>query len=170
MGPVRCVVASPIGPLTVIAEGDELVGLRFADGHGRRWFSAGDTIPVDDAHPVLVRARRQLAEYFDRTRHDFDLPLLIRGDEFRRRVWAQLQEIPYGSTVSYAEVAERLGDRRLAQPVGQAVGANPLAVLIPCHRVVGSDGSLTGFGGGLERKRFLLELEEPADIAAARLF
>ena len=167
---VRCEVASPIDPVTLIAEGNALVGVRFADGTGRRWFRGDHELRVDDAHPVLVRARQQLTEYFAGARHEFDLPLETSGDEFRRRVWAELENIPYGATVSYGGVAARLGDRRLAQSVGQAVGANPLAIVIPCHRVVGSDGSLTGFGGGLDRKRFLLELEEPADIAAARLF
>ncbi|HET9648134.1 MAG TPA: methylated-DNA--[protein]-cysteine S-methyltransferase [Microlunatus sp.] len=167
---VRCEVTSPIDPLTLIAEGDVLVGVRFADGGGRRWFSGDRELAVDDAHPVLVRARRQLREYFAGERQAFDLPLQPQGDEFRMRVWSQLCTIPYGSTVSYGDVAAALGDRRLAQAVGQAVGANPLPVVIPCHRVVGSDGSLTGFGGGLARKRFLLELEEPAELAAARLF
>jgi methylated-DNA-[protein]-cysteine S-methyltransferase len=167
---VRCEVASPIDPLMLIAEGDALVGVRFAGGSGRRWFRGDLEIEIDDAHPVLVRARHQLAEYFAGAREEFDLPLQPMGDEFRRRVWAELRHIPYGDTVSYGDVAARLGDRRLAQPVGQAVGANPLPIVIPCHRVVGSDGSLTGFGGGLDRKRFLLELEEPADVAAARLF
>jgi methylated-DNA-[protein]-cysteine S-methyltransferase len=167
---VRCEVASPIEELTLIATGDALSGVRFAGGRGRRWFRGDLELAVDDAHPVLVRARRQLAEYFAGTRKEFDLPLLVEGDAFRRRVWSELRTIPYGTTVSYGEVAARLGDPKLAQPVGQAVGANPLPIVIPCHRVVGSDGSLIGFGGGLERKRFLLELEEPADIAAARLF
>jgi methylated-DNA-[protein]-cysteine S-methyltransferase len=170
MDRVRCEVASPIDPLTLIAEGDALSGVRFADGGGRRWFRGDQEIPIDDAHPVLVRARQQLREYFDGVRQQFDLPLKINGDNFRRRVWAELQSIPYGTTVSYGDVAARLGDRRLAQSVGQAVGANPLPIVIACHRVVGSDGTLTGFGGGLDRKRFLLELEEPAEIAAARLF
>ncbi len=167
---VRCQIASPIDELTLIAEGDALVGVRFADGSGRRWFRNDHEIAVDDAHPVLVRARRQLNEYFAGTRTDFDLPLRFGSDEFRERVWAELSTIPYGRTVSYGDVAGALGDRRLAQSVGQAVGSNPLPIVIPCHRVVGSDGSLTGFGGGLDRKRFLLELEEPADVAAARLF
>ena len=167
---VRCEVASPIDPLTLIAEGDVLVGVRFADGGGRRWFRGDKEIGVDDANPVLIRARQQLTEYFAGMRQQFDLPLKIEGDDFRRRVWAELQSIPYGTTVSYGDVAAWLGDRRLAQSVGQAVGANPLPIVIPCHRVVGADGTLTGFGDSLDRKRFLLELEEPAEIAAARLF
>jgi methylated-DNA-[protein]-cysteine S-methyltransferase len=171
MDRVRIEVETPIDPLTLIAAGGALVGVRFASGRGRRWFRGEEEIPVDDAHPVLVRARQQLTEYFSGARRGFDLPLLLAdGDDFRRAVWAELRNIPYGSTVSYADVAARIGDRRLAQSVGQAVGANPLPIVIPCHRVVGSDGSLTGFGGGLDRKRFLLELEEPADLVAARLF
>jgi methylated-DNA-[protein]-cysteine S-methyltransferase len=94
----------------------------------------------------------------------------VRGDEFQRRVWSILEDIPYGATSTYGEIAEQLGDRALAQRVGKAVGQNPLSVVIPCHRVVGKNGSLTGYAGGLKRKQFLLELEEPAEVRTERLF
>lgn len=98
------------------------------------------------------------------------MPTRTGGDEFFEQVWALLCEIPYGQTTTYGALAERLGDRRLAQRVGQAVGRNPISILIPCHRVLGADGSLTGYAGGLDRKRFLLELEEPVEASASRLF
>ena len=100
----------------------------------------------------------QLDEYFAGSRTEFDLPLKMAGSEFQRRVWRALQDIPYGETTSYGEIARRIGD---ADPraVGQANGRNPISVIVPCHRVIGADGSLTGYGGGLERKRILLELE-----------
>jgi methylated-DNA-[protein]-cysteine S-methyltransferase len=100
----------------------------------------------------------------------FDLPLAVDGDEFQRRVWAMLDEIPFGETTTYGELAERLGDKALAQRVGQAVGHNPLSIVVPCHRVVGKDGKLTGYAGGLKRKQFLLDLEEPAAVKSERLF
>ena len=168
---VRCRVASPIDELTLIAEGDALVGVRFASGSGRRWFRNDDEIRIDDAHPVLSPGAPAVGGVLRRASGPSSScrsasPATSSGE----RVWTELRTIPYGETVSYGDVAAALGDRRLAQSVGQAVGANPLAIVIPCHRVVGSDGSLTGFGGGLDRKRFLLELEEPADLAAVRLF
>jgi methylated-DNA-[protein]-cysteine S-methyltransferase len=109
---------------------------------------------------VLADATRQLEEYFDGDRVVFDLPLELHGTEFQRRCWVALASIPYGQTVSYGEQARRLGfDRTRARAVGAANGQNPLPIVLPCHRVIGADGSLTGFGGGLHVKRFLLEHE-----------
>ena len=101
---------------------------------------------------------------------DSDTSIATAGDEFSERVWALLKEIPYGETTTYGALAAALGNPRLAQRVGQCVGHNPISVIIPCHRVVGADGSLTGYAGGLDRKRRLLDLEEPPEVAAARLF
>jgi methylated-DNA-[protein]-cysteine S-methyltransferase len=112
-----------------------------------------------DAAP-LAAAARQLTEYFAGQRTEFDLPLEMAGTDFQRRVWAALREIPYGETVSYGELARGLGQASASRAVGLANGKNPFAVVVPCHRVVGSDGSLTGYGGGLDRKRFLLALEQ----------
>jgi methylated-DNA-[protein]-cysteine S-methyltransferase len=147
---------SPIGPLTAIRDDGPLVGLLFdlpdrpvdPDLLGRR-DEAGFADVVD-----------QLEEYFAGERRTFDLELRATGDPFRRAVWDQMSLIPYGETRSYGAVARALGDRSLAQAVGVACGRNPLPLVVPCHRVVGADGSLVGFGGGLDRKRFLLDLEQ----------
>jgi len=103
--------------------------------------------------------KRQLEEYFAGERTIFDIPLAPEGAPFEREVWRALEEIPYGETVSYGEIARRVGQPTAARAVGTANGRNPIAVIVPCHRVIGADGSLTGYGGGLERKRLLLELE-----------
>ena len=108
---------------------------------------------------MLARARQQLSEYLARTRTSFDLPLAPSGTAFQRRVWDALRAIPYGTTTSYGELARRLGDASATRAVGAANGKNPIPIIVPCHRVVGSRGELTGFGGGLDRKRWLLEHE-----------
>ena len=145
------VLASPIGPLTAVRDGDVLACLFMGptddDGLG----------PRDDAAFADVRA--QLAEYFAGTRTTFDLALRASGNPLQLAVWELIAAIPYGTTRSYGDLARDLGDRTLAQAVGTACGRNPLPVVVPCHRVVGADGSLVGFGGGLDRKRFLLDLE-----------
>jgi methylated-DNA-[protein]-cysteine S-methyltransferase len=126
---------------------------------------------VDVADDLLFsETRRQLDEYLGGSRTTIDLPTSTDGDAWQETVWALLGEIPYGRTTTYGDLAERLGDASLAQAVGQAVGRNPLCVIVPCHRVVGSDGSLTGYAGGVRRKRFLLELEEPAEVKSGKLF
>lgn len=111
--------------------------------------------------------RGQLSEYFAGERTGFDVELSMRGTAFQRRVWCALQEIPYAETISYGELARRLGVPSAARAVGLANGCNPVSVIVPCHRVIGADGTLTGYGGGIERKRLLLELE--ADTLAPRL-
>lgn len=121
-------------------------------------------------HGVFREAARQLEEYFAGERTGFDLPLAPVGDAFQLKVWMLLRDIPYGQTRSYGRLAEQLGDRNLARAVGAANGRNPLSVVVPCHRVVGADGNLVGYAGGLDRKRFLLGLEEPAAARAAKLF
>jgi methylated-DNA-[protein]-cysteine S-methyltransferase len=114
---------------------------------------------VDRGTPLLARARQQLEEYFARTRMTFDLPLEPTGSVFQRRVWDALRAIPYGTTVSYSDIARRLGGVRATRAVGAANGQNPIPIIVPCHRVVGAHGELTGFGGGIDRKRWLLEHE-----------
>ncbi|MET9529926.1 MULTISPECIES: methylated-DNA--[protein]-cysteine S-methyltransferase [unclassified Streptomyces] len=160
------VIDSPVGGLTVVAEDGALTGLYF-DGHRRR--PADDTFGerTDEGFDTV---RRQLREYFDGERQDFDLPLAPQGNDFQRRVWDLLTTIPYGETCSYGDLARRLGEPALAQAVGAANALNPVSVVIPCHRVVATDGSLRGYAGGLDRKRFLLGLEEPAAERADRLF
>ena len=152
------VVPSPIGPLTVVREGGELVRLAMSPpAHldpdelgGRSDEGFGDVV-------------RQLREYFAGERTTFDLPLRPHGSAFELAVWDQLTRIPYGETRSYGYVAKAVGEPGGAQAVGAANGRNPLAVVVPCHRVIGADGALVGFGGGLPRKRFLLDLEQRAD-------
>lgn len=144
---------SPVGELTVTSDGEALTGL-YMDGHGRAFPGHAE---VED--PVLAAARRQLEEYFEGSRREFDLPLHPRGTPFQREVWEALGAIGYGETLSYGELAARLGRPGAARAVGLANGRNPISIVVPCHRVIGADGALTGYGGGIERKRFLLDLE-----------
>jgi methylated-DNA-[protein]-cysteine S-methyltransferase len=164
------VVDTLLGKITLVASGGSVVGLYFA----HHWYlpardTLGAEVPVaDDA--LLSLAAGQLDEYLAGERTSFDLPTATSGDPFQERVWRLLRDIPRGETVTYGELAVQLGDKALAQSVGQAVGRNPLSVIVPCHRVVGADGRLTGYAGGLKRKQFLLDLEEPALAKAGRLF
>ncbi|MFC6080245.1 methylated-DNA--[protein]-cysteine S-methyltransferase [Sphaerisporangium aureirubrum] len=160
------VIESPVGGLIAVAEDGALTGLYFE--RRRRGPRPGDLGTRDETG--FAEPRRQLAEYFAGERTGFELPLAPRGDEFQHQVWRLLAEIPFGETRSYGELARRLGDVALAREVGAACGRNPLPVVVPCHRVVGADGRLTGYAGGLDRKRYLLELEEPARKKEARLF
>ena len=163
-------ITTDLGELTLVAEGAELVGVYFPH-HWTRPSQAGFGPAVDvEADPVLLQARRELEDYLAGRRTSFDVPTRAAGDDFQRQVWALLTQIPYGETTTYGALAQELGNPALAQQVGQAVGHNPLSIIVPCHRVVGADGSLTGYAGGLPRKAFLLELEEPAEVTAARLF
>ena len=143
-------LAAPFCRIGLVAEGPALTAL---------FFLSGKTPAETEASPLLRRAARQMEEYFAGRRQRFDLPLNPAGTNFQRRVWAALQEIPFGQTASYGQVAEMAGSPGAARAVGQACGRNPLAILIPCHRVVGHNGSLTGFGSGLGLKTRLLRLE-----------
>jgi methylated-DNA-[protein]-cysteine S-methyltransferase len=118
------------------------------------------TLARGDPDPVLAAAVSQLRDYFAGTLTGFDLPLALEGTDFQRTVWAALQAIPYGARISYGELARRIGLPSASRAVGLANGRNPVSIVVPCHRVVGADGRLTGYGGGLDRKRFLLELEQ----------
>lgn len=166
----HAVVDTVLGDLTVVAADDAIVGLYFAHHWTKPSLdSFGPEVDAgDDA--LLDTARTQLAEYLRGERTSFDLPTAASGDPFSRRVWAMLDEIPFGETTTYGDLAERLGDKSLAWSVGQAVGHNPLSIVLPCHRVVGKRGDLTGYAGGLKRKQFLLDLEEPALLKAGKLF
>lgn len=152
------VTASPIGDLRVIANGEAVLAIEFSPFRG-----LADGRPIgerEDDHPLLRRAVEQLTAYFARELRTFDLPLAPRGSEFQTRVWQELARIPYGETTSYGEIAHRLGHTNAAsRAVGLANGKNPIPVVIPCHRVIGANGSLTGYAGGLERKQTLLDLE-----------
>src|SRR4051812_44395401 len=141
-------IDSPIGPLTLRATARGLSALRFGAVPG----GGGDAT-------VLAAARRQLDEYFAGARSGFDLPVDLAGTDFQLAVWARLREIPYGATVSYGALAARVGRADVVRAVAAAVGRTPVPIVVPCHRVIGADGSLTGYGGGLPRKRALLDLE-----------
>ena len=149
-------IDSPIGELLLTSTaGDELSRLHMLGSP--RPFKVPADWRRDDG--ICESAIEQLREYFAGERHEFTLPLAPQGNAFELRVWDALCEIPYGETVSYGEIARRIGSPTAARAVGLANGRNPIAVIVPCHRVIGADGSLTGYGGGLERKRFLLDLE-----------
>ena len=152
------VCASPLGDTLLVANADALAGLHFVD---QKYLpeKTGEWVR-NDFLPVLIDARRQLAEYFAGERRAFDLPLAPAGTEFQQAVWMKLREIPYGTTTSYGVIAQRLGQPTASRAVGAANGRNPLGIIVPCHRVVGSAGSLTGSAGGLERKQALLALEQ----------
>lgn len=164
------VVDTLLGQVTLVASGESVAGLYFR----HHWYrpaqdSLGAVVPVaDDA--LLSLAAGQLGDYLAGERAHFDLPIATNGDPFQERVWGRLRDIPRGERVTYGALAAELGDGALAQSVGQAVGRNPLCVIVPCHRVVGADGRLTGYAGGLKRKQFLLGLEEPVQVKAGRLF
>jgi methylated-DNA-[protein]-cysteine S-methyltransferase len=148
-------VDSPIGVLTLAADEDGLCGIEFPPPR------ASMLVETARAHRngVLLETREQLAEYFAGTRRAFDLPLAPHGTEFQRAVWAMLPRIPYGETRTYGDIARRIGRPDAVRAVGAANGRNPIPIVLPCHRVIGADGSLTGFGGGLPTKAFLLRLE-----------
>jgi methylated-DNA-[protein]-cysteine S-methyltransferase len=154
------VMDSPIGDLRLVERDGAITQIEFSpfrDGDGR---PRGDR---DDAHPVLVETARQLAAYFAGDLKDFDLPLAPVGSDFQQRVWKELQLIDYGETASYGQIALKLGMTNAAsRAVGLANGRNPIPIVIPCHRVIGANGTLTGYAGGLPRKQQLLEIEQDA--------
>lgn len=153
---------SPVEPLLLAANDD---GLYLIEFHSPRHPMARLEKWREGENAILDMARAQLQEYFSGTRQRFDLPLAPQGTPFQQQVWRTLATIPYGQTISYAQLAQRVGKPTAMRAVGAANGRNPLPIVLPCHRVIGADGSLTGFGGGLPTKRFLLELEgslEPA--------
>jgi methylated-DNA-[protein]-cysteine S-methyltransferase len=146
---------SPIGDLLLVGDGEALWRLDMQQGRrptviDPRW---------ERRDQAFADVRRQLTEYFDGRRRSFDVPLALEGNSFELRVWDALREIPYGESVSYGEIARRIGQPDAPRAVGLANGRNPIAVIVPCHRVIGANGTLVGYGGGLERKRLLLDLE-----------
>jgi methylated-DNA-[protein]-cysteine S-methyltransferase len=147
---------SPIGRLLLTSDGTALTGLYMEPS---RKAQCTDGWAEDATVAPLSAAVRQLTEYFAGTRREFDLPLRFQGTTFQTRVWRELTEIPYGQTWSYGQLAHRIDQPSASRAVGLANGRNPISILVPCHRVIGADGSLTGYGGGLERKRWLLAHE-----------
>ncbi|OGT39788.1 MAG: hypothetical protein A3F12_04495 [Gammaproteobacteria bacterium RIFCSPHIGHO2_12_FULL_38_14] len=158
---------SPVGILTIISS---VKGL-----HAVLWENDRNSPQIENVinnlcqsknEPTIQKTKKQLTEYFQSKRTIFDLPLVLEGTDFQLQVWKQLLKIPYSMTISYAEQAEKMGDKNKARAVGTANGLNPISIIIPCHRVIGSNGHLTGFGGGLERKAFLLQLEKKSNRGA----
>jgi methylated-DNA-[protein]-cysteine S-methyltransferase len=148
---------TPLGSLFATAAGSSLTGIHFEGGRhapaiAREWTEDPDSSP-------LRECAQQLRDYFEGKRQRFDLPLMPQGTPFQKRVWEEIARIPYGSTLTYAELAARAGAPGAARAAGAATGRNPLSIVVPCHRVVGTDGTLTGYAGGLERKTMLLEIE-----------
>jgi methylated-DNA-[protein]-cysteine S-methyltransferase len=158
-------IDSPIGPLALAGRGRVLTNLRMLDQTYEP--DRSDWVSDDRAFPDAVD---QLEDYFTGKRIDFDLELNLAGSEFQRRVWQALLTIPYGETRSYGEIAEQIGASGAARAVGLANGHNPIAIIVPCHRVIGANGSLTGYGGGLDRKRSLLEMEKTVKSGNLMLF
>jgi methylated-DNA-[protein]-cysteine S-methyltransferase len=148
--------ASPVGTLLLAATGRGISGLYFPE---HRHFAGTQGWVRDDAHPLLLRLRAQLEQYFDGERRAFDLPLDMAGTPFQQRVWQQLATLPFGLTATYAAQAAAIGKPAAVRAVGSAIGRNPVSIVVPCHRVVAGNGALTGYAGGLERKRYLLALE-----------
>lgn len=150
---------SPVGILKLIARPTALVAILWQHDDGERVSMHGDAIR-DDAHPMLTETKKQLMEYFDKQRESFALPLDFEGTAFQKKVWRALLTIPYGATTTYGHVAEQVGNPKAVRAVGGAVNKNPISIIAPCHRVVGSTGNLIGFGGGLHNKAILLRLED----------
>lgn len=154
---VSTVMDTPVGPITIVASARGVRAILWpADDAGRVPLS---TVVPDPDHPVIATTVAQLDEYFAGEREEFDLPLDPVGTDFQRSAWMALRTIPYGTTVSYGEQAARMGDRRKARAVGAANGRNPISIVVPCHRVVASNGALTGFAGGIDTKAWLLDHE-----------
>jgi len=161
-------VSTPVGELKLVASERGLAGILWKndDPHGTRFLPQ----TRDEAHPILIEAERQLREYFAGGRRCFTLPLDFVGTEFQKKVWNALVAIPFGETRSYSEIARQIGHPQAVRAVGAANGRNPISIVAPCHRVIGANGKLTGFAGGLEVKAFLLDLEMPQKAAVLPLF
>ena len=150
---------SPLGRLLLTSNGAALTGL-FMEPHRHGPESTEGWLQDDEAEPFPA-ARRQLSAYFAGTLQEFDLPLALQGTPFQQKVWNELRNIPFGQTWSYGELARRIGQPTASRAVGLANGKNPISVIVPCHRVIGANGKLVGYGGGLDRKTTLLQLEQP---------
>ena len=154
------VMTSPVGDLRLVENDGAITAIEFSPFGDRDGLPRGAR---DDEHPVLLETARQLEEYFARDRKEFDLPLRPRGTAFQQLVWDQLKLVGWGETATYGQIAHRLGKTNAAsRAVGLANGQNPIPIVIPCHRVIGADGTLTGYAGGIQRKQTLLELEQDA--------
>jgi methylated-DNA-[protein]-cysteine S-methyltransferase len=152
------IMESPVGKLNLVASDQGLVAILWENDNPRR--VRLDELTTNDRQPVLVETERQLREYFAGKRKTFSVPLDMRGTRFQKDVWEALLAIPFGETRSYGQLAAQLGNPRATRAVGAANGRNPISIIVPCHRVIGSSGKLTGFAGGLDTKAHLLHLEQ----------
>ncbi|MEY4882334.1 MAG: hypothetical protein RIS34_188 [Pseudomonadota bacterium] len=160
---VQTIFHTPLGPMTLAATHMGLAGVWFDDQRHRPDHAAW---PEDTRHPVLLQAQQQLTQYFAGQRSQFDLPLDLRGGTvFQQAVWQALLALSFGQTTHYGDISRRIGNPKAVRAVGAAVGRNPIGIIVPCHRVVGADGSLTGYAGGLDRKTALLRLESVPPFA-----
>lgn len=159
-------VPSPIGELLLTSDGDALTGLYLENHKGGPALADHRRRDDDRLRPAV----EQIAAYFAGERETFDLPIALRGTEFQKSVWEALLAIPFGATVTYASLAKSIGAPAAVRAVGAAVGRNPVSIIVPCHRVVGSAGALTGYAGGIERKRWLLEHEGPKSVGPTGVF
>ncbi len=159
---VHTTIASPVGELLLTGDGERLTGLSLRAGR-RLGLAGADSRPADEP---FAEVREQLGQYFAGEREVFDLSLAPDGTSFQQRVWHALSTIPYGQTAGYGELAARIGRPTASRAVGMANGRNPISIVIPCHRVIGANGDLTGYAGGIDRKRFLLDLERVAQAGA----
>ena len=150
------IIKSPIGSLVLISDKSALFGIEFGNEKVENFSNK----PTKENHPILLKTEKQLKEYFVGNRKEFDIPLKLEGTDFQKKVWQELLKIPFGKTISYEQLAEKMGDKNKARAVGNANGKNPIPIIIPCHRVIEKNGKLGGFGGGLHIKQFLLELEK----------
>jgi methylated-DNA-[protein]-cysteine S-methyltransferase len=160
-GPVNhySVLKSPVGGLMLVADASALTGVYFADrdhipAERKHWI-------LDPQHPVLRRAEQELNEYFAGKRKTFSVPLRPKGTEFQQKVWREIARVPHGETATYSDLAKGAGSPAAVRAAGTSTGRNPIAIIVPCHRIIGKDGTLCGFAGGLDKKRFLLALEDP---------
>jgi methylated-DNA-[protein]-cysteine S-methyltransferase len=149
------IVKSPIDELMLVADDSALIGVSFAP------FEPEKKWKRNPAHPILKEATQQLHNYFAGKRNKFSIPMRLEGTEFQKKIWTEIARIPYGKTISYSDLARRAGNPDAIRAAGTSTGRNPIAIIIPCHRVVGKNGDMCGFGGGLPRKKFLLNLENP---------
>lgn len=157
-------MSSPVGRLTIITSSQGLHAVLWEnDRADPKVEKIINSLKKSENEPTIIRTKKQLTEYFQGKRKTFDLPLVLNGTDFQIKVWKQLINIGYSMTISYAEQAEKIGNKNKARAVGTANGLNPISIIIPCHRVIGSNGRLTGFGGGLQKKAFLLQLEKNQD-------
>lgn len=148
-------IKSPIGSLVLISDKSALICIEF----GKEKAENFPNKPTKNNHPILLKTEKQLKEYFAGNRKEFDIPLKLQGTDFQKKVWQELTKIPFGKTISYQKLAEKMGNKNKTRAVGNANGKNPIPIIIPCHRVIEKNGKLGGFGGGLHIKQFLLELE-----------